>query len=144
MQGLDLNNPLVNIGIGNEALSQFAESSEIGFEIEEDGQMLEFRYETADSLNDSFIPVARYSENIKEDLLREKSLFNNDFQYISALRWGGRSKFPKDTYTVETEGQMSNERGQCELIGNFLHYYASKPTYNYLSGNEEQTLTLLV
>ena len=143
MQGLDLNNPLVNIGIGNEALSQFAEKGEIGFEIDEDGQMLDFCYDATNSLNASFIPVAHYSENIKEDTLRDKSLFSNNFQYISALRWGGRSNFPKDTYTVETEGQMSNEKGQCELIGNFLHYYSSKFTYNYFTGNEEQPLSLL-
>lgn len=143
MQGLDLNNPLVNIGIGNEALSQFAESGDICFEMDEDGQKLVFRYDATKSLSASFIPVVQYSDNIKEELLKGMSLFNNDFQYISALRWGGRSNFPKDTYTVETEGQMSNEKGQCELIGNFLHYYSSKLTYDYRSGNEERPLSLL-
>lgn len=143
MQGLDLNNPLVSIGIGNEALSQFAESGEIGFEIDEDGQTLDFHYEASDSLKASFLPVSRYSSNIQEDYLKGLSLFNNNFQYISSLRWGGRSNFPKDTYTVESESQMSNEKGQCELIGHFLHHYSSKPTYNYRSGNEAQPLSLL-
>lgn len=143
MQGLDLNNPLVAIGIGDEALSQFAESGEMGFTIDIDNETLDFRFDATNALKASFIPAAKYSENITEEFLKRKSLFNNNFQYISALRWGGRSNFPKDTYTVEVEGQMSNEKGQCELIGNFLHHFSSRKTYNYRSGNEEQPLSLL-
>ena len=143
MQGLDLNNPLVAIGIGNEALSQFAESGEISFEIDDDGRQMEFCYDAGSSLKASFIPAVRYSDNIQEELLKSMSLFNNNFQYNCALRWGGRSNFPKDTYTVGAEAQMSNEKGQCELIGNFLHHYSLKMTFNYLNGNEEQPLLLL-
>lgn len=143
MQGLDLNNPLVGIGIGDEALSQFAESGEMSFTLDIDGETLAFHYDVTNALKASFIPAANYSESITEEILKTKSLFNNHFQYISALRWGGRSNFPKDTYTVETEGQMSNEKGQCELIGNFLHYFSSKTTYNYRSGKEDQPLSLL-
>ena len=143
MQGLDLNNPLVAIGIGDEALSQFAETGEMGFTLDIDGETLAFHYDVTNALKASFIPASHYSENITDEHLKKMSLFNNGFQYISALRWGGRSNFPKDTYTVETEGQMSNEKGQCEFIGNFLHHFSSKKTFNYQSGNEEQPVSLL-
>ena len=143
MQGLDLNNPLVAIGNGNEALSQFAETGVLSFVLENDGQELSFAFDVTNALNDSFIPASCYSDNITPEYLERLPLFNNDFQYISSLRWGGRSNFPKDTYAVETEGQMSNEKGMCELIGNFLHFYSSQMTFNYGSGDEKNPIPLI-
>lgn len=143
MQGLDLNNPLVAIGNGNEALSQFAESGKMSFELCCGGHELIFCYDAGIAFTASFIPKSHYSENIHPDFLQDLSLFNNNFHYISALRWGGRSNFPKDTYTVQTEAQMSNEKGQCELIGNFLHHYSSAKTFNYINGDENQPMALL-
>lgn len=143
MKGLDLNNPLVAIGNGNEALSQFAESGIMSITIESDSKDLSFSYDVTNDLTSSFIPISKYSENVSPEVLREISLFNNNFHYISAIRWGGRSNFPKDTYAVQTEAQMSNEKGQCELIGNFLHFYSPKQTFNYINGKEDQPISLI-
>lgn len=143
MQGLDLNSPLVNVGIVHEALSQFSNSPVIKFEIDNDEEPFVFSFDAASSLKDSFMPKMAYSGNITTEKLNTISLFNKNFQYISAMRWGGRSNFPKDTYMVDSEGQISDQKGQCELTGNYLFNNAGETTYNYIVGSESDNISLL-
>ena len=70
------------------------------------------------------------------------SLFNNDFQYISASRWGGRSIFPKETYAAETQRQISLECGQGELIAQYLYKFGHDDVHDYTNG-QETDLSLL-
>ena len=142
-KGLDLNSPLVNIGIGNEALSQFADKGIISFEMDADGEKFDYSFRVMDALTASFIPKQEYSGNVNTERLHKLALFNSNFQYLSALRWGGRSSFPKDSFLVDAEGQISNEKGQCELIGNFLYRYGGDPTYNYFKESDEEPIPLL-
>ena len=55
--------------------------------------------------------------------LNQISLFNRHFQYLSAARLAPQESYPKDSYSVEKERQISYELGQCELIAHFLYYY---------------------
>lgn len=142
-KGLDLNNPLVSIGIGNEALYQFADKGLIEFDVETDGENMHFGFNAQDALTASFIPKAEYSENVTLNRLAEMALFNHHFQFLSAMRWGGRSNFPKDSFLAEAECQISSEKGQCELIGNFLYRYMAEPTFNYFTDHSDDELPLL-
>lgn len=144
--GLDLNQPLCNIGIANDALYRLASDSTIKFEVKtDDGKDLLFEYEVGNRLMDSFIPKSRYSENADDyDLLKTLPLFNNDFQYVSANRWGGKSVFPKETYAVENQRQISLSEGQGELVAHFLDKYGSDTMMNYYEhGHDDSDLSLL-
>ena len=138
MDGLDLNKPLCNIGIGHDALHRLATVGELTFDISsETDELFSFTYD-ADFryLNDSFLKKKVYSPNITNEKLDQISLFNNDFQYISASRWGGRSIFPKETYAAETQKQISLECGQGELIAQYLHKFGNEDVMDYTEGKE--------
>ena len=88
MDGLDLNKPLCNIGIGHDALYRLATVGELAFDFSsETDELFSFTFD-ADFhyLNDSFLKKKVYSPNITNEKLDKISLFNNQFQYISASR----------------------------------------------------------
>lgn len=133
MQGLDLNEPLTSVGIANDAMYKYAQSGEVTFSLTYNATTLSFSFNADNNaLEASFIPRGTYSDTITADALASLPLFGNDFQYISAWRWGGRSNFPKDTYSVEAEHQMSHTAGQCELLGNYLYKYQNDIVYDYI------------
>ena len=144
MDGLDLNKPLCSIGVGNDALYRMAEEGELSFELFiEHNNKYSFAFMVDDkSFGDSFLKRKIYSENINNDNLKELSLFNNDFQYISASRWGGTSTFPKETYAAETQRQISLDNGQGELVAHYLDKFGSTDVLDYTFGTESD-LSLL-
>ena len=134
--GLDLNKPLCSIGTGQDALCRFAMDGNIRFEIHtESGDSLRFSFDAEHGLDDSFLrKVADDPEYPDVDSLKKYPLFNNDFQYVGASRWGGRSMFPKDTFTVEQQHQLSQQEGQGELVAHFLNKYGRDDVYDYCDG----------
>lgn len=137
MDGLDLNKPLCNIGVGNDALYRHASFGEISFEIRHSGELFSFTFDAGFSaLSDSFLSKKLYSNNIENGKLAEIPLFNNEFQYVSASRWGGRSIFPKETYSAETQRQISLDNGQGELVAQYLYKFGSQDVYDYSKGDE--------
>lgn len=141
--GLDLNMPLVSIGIGNDALYRLAQEPILSIGITTDDMELDFNFDVGKALTESFIPIA---EDCKMRIKSEAvdALFKDNFQYLSANRWAGRSDYPKASYEVNTEKQISLNNGQGELLGNFLFTYQGQPTYNYTGfGDENQSLSLL-
>lgn len=141
--GLDLNMPLVSIGIGNDALYRLAQEPILSIGITTDDMELDFNFDVGKALTESFIPIA---EDCKMRIKSESvdALFKDNFQYLSANRWAGRSDYPKASYEVNTEKQISLNNGQGELLGNFLFTYQGLPTYNYTGfGDENQSLSLL-
>lgn len=141
--GLDLNMPLVSIGIGNDALYRLAQEPILSIGITTDDMELDFNFDVGKALTESFIPIAEESKmKIKSESV--DALFKDNFQYLSANRWAGRSDYPKASYEVNTEKQISLNNGQGELLGNFLFTYQGQPTYNYTGfGDENQSLSLL-
>lgn len=141
-KGLDLNKPLVSIGTANDALRRGSESGIVSFEIDDSKEGdLKFRFNAEEDLDLTYIPtenVTLRGESLPFALMNNWSLFNNDFHYLSAERWGGRSEFPKDSYAVKTEGQLSSEYGRGELLGNFLYEHKAKDVCDYFHGGEEK------
>ena len=142
--GLDLNQPLCNIGIADDALYQLAENGIISFVFSTDNNdKYTFEFDAEKGFNDSFIRKHKYNEAASQiEKLGSISLFNNDFQYISASRWGGRSIFPKESFAVEVQKQISQAEGQGELVAHFLYKYGSDNVLNYYD-TDEQDLSLL-
>lgn len=141
--GLDLNQPLCSIGIAHDALYQLSENGIITFEFTtDDGCEYHFSF-NAEGLKDSFVKKHFYNENALDmERLHTLSLFNNNFQYISASRWGGKSIFPKETYAVEIQKQISQNEGQGELVAHFLDKYGGETALNYYD-DDEKDLSLL-
>jgi len=144
-QGLDLNHPLCSIGIAHDALYRLAEDDIITFHFTADHNEYHFSFKAAmTNLQDSFIRKNAYNDNACNDTrLRDLSLFNNDFQYISAARWGGKSVFPKETYAVEIQKQLSLNEGQGELVAHFLDKYGAETIQDYYEENQKEDLSLL-
>lgn len=142
--GLDLNQPLCNIGIAHDALYQLAENGIISFVFNtDDNEEYAFEFDAERGLKDSFIRKHKYNERASQiEKLDCISLFNNDFQYISASRWGGKSVFPKESFAVEVQKQISLSEGQGELVAHFLDKYGGDNVLNYYD-IDEQDLSLL-
>lgn len=150
-KGLDLNKPLVSIGVGNDALYKLAATPFLTIELNTDNADYSFVYQINDdtTLDASFIPI--YEESVipvqndtnTQGTPLSKSLFGSDFQYLSASRWAGTSDFPIASYEVNSERQISLEYGQGELLGNFLYAYKGEPTFNYIGGVGDEPIGLL-
>ncbi len=148
-KGLDLNKPLVSIGVGNDALYRLADEPYLSFEITSGNAKHMFTYRVDENaLDASFLPLFEESLLPIEDSPNEQasslsnSLFGADFQYLSASRWAGVSDFPIASYEVNTERQISLENGQGELLGNFLYAYRAEPTFNYIK-SEDNPISLI-
>lgn len=144
-QGLDLNHPLCSIGIAHDALYRLAEDDIITFHFTADLNEYHFSFKAEmTNLQDSFIRKNVYNDNACNDTkLRDLPLFNNDFQYISAARWGGKSIFPKETYAVEIQKQLSLNEGQGELVAHFLDKYGAETVQDYYEESLKEDLSLL-
>mgnify|MGYP003607678375 CR=1 FL=1 len=129
-KGLDLNEPLCDIGKGVDALYRFANESEIiSFEIEiNKNETHTFNFNAKDKYEETFIP------NLTEISINEEQqklpFFTNNFQYLSANRIAGVEFYPLDSYAVEEEKQISRNYGQGELVAHFLEFYGENRDFN--------------
>ncbi len=138
--GLELNKPLCNIGIGDDALYKLAKEPIMEFELIYDKALYDFQFDVTKHHTASYIKKHHYTDIVNRENLGKLSLFNSNFQYIGAARWGGKSRFPLDTYSVEKLKQISSDNGQGELVGHFIHTYGGDTVVDYSGINEESTL----
>lgn len=134
--GLDLNKPLCSIGLGQDALSRQAANGNISITLTLDNLTTRrFVFDAGNGLDDSFLKRDPSQDDYPRlDQLEEIPLFNKNFQYIGASRWGGVSNFPKDTYAVEVQRQLSLTNGQGELVAHFLNKYGIEDCFDYCNG----------
>ena len=137
-KGLDLASPspIVSLGIGNDVLYKFSDKPILSIGVCTENQHYDFEFDVENALDESFLPIVSYS--IDNESLSRESLFNKDFQYLSALRIGGKSDYKIYSYDVNEERQISIENGQGEALGNFLDVYGGEPTFNYNTIKEEE------
>ncbi len=162
--GLQLNKPHCDIGFISDAIYQGGESDEIEFIIDsqENGiQSWKFRPQDKNP-NKNFIPVSGSTENVlntsasdsiipvsgvSPNNLGALSIFNNNFQYLSAARFSPRETYPLDSNAVEVKRQLSIEKGQGELAVHFLYHYGKekkeKIKFELLQHESEQLDDLL-
>ncbi|MCP4109069.1 MAG: AAA family ATPase, partial [Desulfobacteraceae bacterium] len=114
-KGLELKADLCTIGVAEDALYQSAEDDLIEFAInlENDDQLKWFFMVDDKKLSDTFLKI-KESENKSDPDLKSISLFNQNFQYISAFRNGPVQNYEKDTSGVELFHQISVKEGRCE------------------------------
>jgi len=138
-EGLDLNEPLCKVGTGQDVLYRLADSNLLSIEIVAD-ESFQFAYDAEKALSGTFLPKSAYGGNVVRDKLAALSLFNNDFQYVSSLRFGGRSHFDQYDYEVGEKRQISKSLGQGECVAHFLDKYGACPSRNYLFDENDYAL----
>ena len=119
--GLLLNMPLCEIGQIKDAIYEGGDTDQIEFNLNTESLgdiSWRFRPKNRD-YEQNFIPIIGESPNHLNTL----SLFNSNFQYLSAARFSPRESYPLDTNAVVTKRQISLEKGQGELAVHFLHQY---------------------
>lgn len=121
LKGLELlNAPLCKLGTAADALYASAEEDEIVFSLTCADVACDFSFPVpATALSKTFLPVAGQPAAYLSDL----SLFNADFQYISAYRNGPLDRFTSNTYLVEYGRQISDQEGRAELVAHFIDHY---------------------
>ncbi len=146
-KGLELNAELCTIGVAEDALYQSAEDDLIEFSINlENDAQLKWPFMVDDKkLSDTFLKI-KESKNKNESDLNSISLFNQNFQYISAFRNGPLQNYVKDTSGVELFHQISGKEGRCELIAHYLDFFRHDPvTDKSLKKNpEDKDMELIV
>ena len=131
-RGVQLNKPLVDIGLGKDALFQSAEEDIIRCAIKNgDNNTLGWDIEVPDKRLDATFLNFKNKPTKSTGELEKFALFNEHFQYLSAERLAPQESYEKDDYEVETEKQLSKERGKGELIAHYLNYYGLKKGISY-------------
>ncbi len=119
--GLQLNKPHCDIGFISDALYQYGEDDIIQFVLnsDENGEQVWKFKPQGNNPNKNFIPIFEDSPANPPGL----SVFNENFQYLSAARLSPRETYPLDSNAVETKKQLSIEKGQGELVVHFLYHF---------------------
>lgn len=124
-RGLDLHGDFCSLGSANDVLHFGADKDEIIFCFEHDEKPFAWFF-SAKKLRNTSLEVIQYPETNLELI----SLFNNNFQYLSASRLSAEESYPKDTFAVEDEQQLSIKNGRGELVAHFLSFYGIPSTEN--------------
>ncbi|MFN0175681.1 MAG: AAA family ATPase [Saprospiraceae bacterium] len=127
-EGIDLNKPLCDIGRTEDALYQYAKDEIIEF-----GLTTTLYPEPLIWKFDAQNPKANFLDAVQsvELPLNGFSLFNSNFQYLSAARLGPKESYDQDDYAVARQRQISLEKGQGELTAHFLNFYGKKEKINF-------------
>lgn len=144
-EGLVLNGDLCAIGNGNSARYRLADSGRIEFYLAEDAAEVRLAYDAGEGkegndfldLAESHVKIPCVAENGDVSALPENvSLFSDAFQYVSALRWGGKSHFGSFNYEVEKHQQISVRLGQGEAVAHYLYKYGNDKVSFYFEEDD--------
>lgn len=135
-EGLELNDELVEIGISSEIFYKMAKNQEMGISFYYDKEEYSFRYDMSlENTNTNFVKKLEYSPNTSSEGLNAISIFNTQFQYVSASRIGGESTFKKKDYEVEKLKQISKSFGRGELSAQYLLKYGTEECCDLIDGS---------
>lgn len=142
LAGLNLKGDLCELGTSDELASQYSKSDCLTIEIAFDGNdasSYDFCY--PDDAFQTYMPLR--NDQINSGLTfdtKNLSLFNDNFQYISAFRFGPMNIYHRDTNLVNNHGQISKQQGQCEYTIHFLNDFAKEEILHGLSysGTEKE------
>jgi predicted ATPase len=118
-KGLQLNRPHCYIGNIGDAIYQYAEDDIISFSIETESKAIcrwDFSLEKNNLMGD-FIPSAGDGD---QSISKSLNVFNDNFHYLSASRMISSAS---NTFAVESRKQLSLEKGQAELVAQYLYYW---------------------
>jgi len=119
-EGLQLNEPHCYIGNIEDAIYQFAEDDIISFSIEaEPKKICKWNFSLKkNNLTGDYIPAIEHNSTDYS-----LNIFNDNFQYLSASRM---VKNKIHSFAVESKKRLSLEKGQAELVAQFLYYWGKE------------------
>lgn len=121
--GLNLKGDLCDAGISGELACQASLEHSLSIDMKfAEQNNLNFSFEYPDNIMDTILSGAESNETSKA-ILSKYSLFNENFQYLSAFRFGPQKSYNRDTSLVVTKKQISKIMGQCEYAVHFLEQY---------------------
>lgn len=124
--GLNLRGDLCDLGISGELACQSSKEHDLKIQLEFRNQKyLNYSFAYPDDLMDTLLDADTTNESDKETL-NKYSLFNENFQYISAFRFGPQKSYTRDTSLVVSKKQISKVMGQCEYTVHFLECYKNQ------------------
>jgi predicted ATPase len=118
-EALRLSGDLCEIGTGKDAIYQSAQNDFLQFTLKVDDKTYEWQFSSKE--NKDYLPLIQKNVSANASL-KDLSLFNNNFQYISAGRLP-ELKYGRGDIEVENERQISLKSGQGELVAQFLNYW---------------------
>lgn len=124
--GLNLRGDLCDLGVSGELECQSSEKTDLQINLEFVHQAsLNYRFSYPHDLLDTLL-VADEKNESRRDILKAYSLFNENFQYISAFRFGPQKSYTRDTSLVVSKKQISKIMGRCEYTIHFLEQYKNE------------------
>ncbi len=109
---------LVNCNIKNE-------QDILKLTIQTDSDKLDFRYKyPLENANE--LEADEKMERLNTEALKKISLFNDDFQYLSAFRTGPQVSYNSNTSVVDRHHQISLKMGMGEYTAYYLNRYGNK------------------
>jgi len=125
-EALILNGFLCSIGIGKDAIYQASENDFLEFGIKTASSSYSWKFFVPGGKDfltlSEYIPEHGINNNGNLDKL---SLFNNEFQYLSAGRLP-EFRYERNDLAVENERQISLRNGYGELVAQYLDYWKNK------------------
>lgn len=127
---LELNKPFCNIGTGKDAIYQFTKDDFLRLSLQEEKDKYSWTFSASSSKDFSSMYLPLLEKEVTANI-EDISLFNNNFQYLSAGRLP-HLNYERDDFSVEQEKQISLENGYGELVAQFLYIYGNEKINNEL------------
>ncbi|MBD9056773.1 MAG: DUF3696 domain-containing protein [Prevotella sp.] len=125
--GLNLRGDFCDLGISGELACQSSDKHDLKIDMDFSNQApLSYSFLYPDNIMDTLLPASEKNVSCREKLA-DYSLFNENFQYISAFRFGPKKSYNRDTSLVVSKKQISKMMGQCEYTIHFLEQYKNQP-----------------
>lgn len=143
INGINLKGDLADLGSANDVECQSCKDGVLNIKLSLHDKTkfnFKFSYKDVESF-DTFIPLIGKIANKKR--IENCALFTDQFQYISAFRYGPQKAYERDTNIVERKKQISKFNGRCEYVVHFLDYYGKKIHCNpalLFEGSDDDTL----
>lgn len=122
-KGINLKGDMVDLGSANDVECKTISNSELNIMLTADESFADLRFSYDVASEDTFLPAI---DDMEWDTLKNISLFNENFQYISAFRLGPQKGYERDTNIVQYQRQISKINGQCEYAVHFLSYFGKR------------------
>lgn len=121
--GLNLKGDLCDAGISGELACQASDEHTMKIGMDFQGQdSLNYTFCYPNNILDTLLSGT--DDNVtSKNILSDYSLFNENFQYLSAFRFGPQKSYNRDTSLVVSKKQISKIMGQCEYAVHFLEQY---------------------
>jgi predicted ATPase len=132
---LELNKPLCELGTATDVLYEKALDDTISFSLETNVGEISWVWSVGSNRKSTLLELKECKNNHGANVFAKSSLFNENFQYLSAARLSPKESYERNSFEVEFNRQISENKGQGELVAHFLDFYRKIEVNSYLINN---------